>query len=132
MSDLYAPVSGEVIEVNSGVTANVQLLAEDPYDKGWLIKLKVDDPPQTAELLDLDAYEKQGGRRSSLTAARTDRLHSLCRDWNRAHRMAYIANTPDDVRVMLGAIGLDSLDQLFDMIPPSSGRKRPARDPAGA
>ena len=59
VSDLYAPVGGEVVEVNSAVTANVQLLAEDPYDKGWLIKVKVDEPPQTAELLDLDAYEKK-------------------------------------------------------------------------
>ena len=39
--------------------------------------------------------------------------------------MAYIANTPDDVRVMLRAIGLDSLDQLFDMIPPEFRLKRP-------
>src|SRR3954466_668729 len=39
--------------------------------------------------------------------------------------MAYIANTRDDVRVMLGAIGLDSLDQLFDMIPPEYRLKRP-------
>ena len=38
--------------------------------------------------------------------------------------MAYIANTPDDIRVMLGAIGLDSLDQLFDMIPPEFRLKR--------
>ncbi len=59
VSDLYAPVSGEVIEVNSAVTSNVQILAEDPYDKGWLIKVKLDQPPQTAELLDLDSYEKK-------------------------------------------------------------------------
>src|SRR4051794_13897159 len=39
--------------------------------------------------------------------------------------MAYIANTPDDVRVMLAAIGLDSLDQLFDMIPPEYRLRRP-------
>jgi glycine dehydrogenase subunit 1 len=39
--------------------------------------------------------------------------------------MAYIANTPDDVRVMLGAIGLDSLDQLFDLIPPEFRLQRP-------
>jgi glycine cleavage system H protein len=59
VSDLYAPVSGEVIEVNGSVTANVQLLAEDPFDKGWLIKVRLDQPPQTAELLDLDSYEKK-------------------------------------------------------------------------
>ena len=43
--------------------------------------------------------------------------------------MAYIANTPDDVRVMLGAIGLDSLDQLFDMIPPEYRLDRPLAIP---
>lgn len=43
--------------------------------------------------------------------------------------MAYIANTPDDVRVMLGAIGLDSLDQLFDMIPPEFRLDRPLAIP---
>ena len=39
--------------------SNVQLLAEDPFDKGWLIKVRLDQPPQTAELLDLDSYEKK-------------------------------------------------------------------------
>ena len=59
VSDLYAPVGGEVIEVNSAVSSDVQVLAEDPYDKGWLIKIRVDQPPQTAELLDLDTYESK-------------------------------------------------------------------------
>jgi glycine cleavage system H protein len=59
VSDLYAPVSGQVIEVNSNVTSNIQVLAEDPFDQGWLIKVKLDQPLQTAELLDLDAYEKK-------------------------------------------------------------------------
>jgi glycine cleavage system H protein len=59
VSDLYAPVSGEVIEVNSSVTSNVQVLAEDPFDKGWLIKVRLDQPPQTAELLDLNSYEQK-------------------------------------------------------------------------
>jgi glycine cleavage system H protein len=59
VSDLYAPIGGEVCEINTNVASNVQLLAEDPYDKGWLIKVKVDQPPNTSELLDLDAYEKR-------------------------------------------------------------------------
>ena len=59
VSDLYAPIGGEVIEINTDVASNVQILAEDPYDKGWLIKLNVDQPPKTSELLDLDAYEKR-------------------------------------------------------------------------
>jgi glycine cleavage system H protein len=59
VSDLYAPIGGEVVEVNAHVAKNVQLLAEDPYDKGWLIKVRVDDPSVIAGLMDLDAYEKK-------------------------------------------------------------------------
>jgi len=59
VSDLYAPIGGEVIEINTDVASNVQLLAEDPYGKGWLIKLKVDQPPGASELLDLDSYERK-------------------------------------------------------------------------
>ena len=59
VSDLYAPLGGEVIEVNSQVSSNIQLLAEDPYDKGWLIKIKVDPPLDTSELMGLDTYEKR-------------------------------------------------------------------------
>ena len=59
VSDLYAPLAGEVIEVNKQVASNVSLLAEDPYDKGWLIKIKVDQPVDTSGLMDLDTYETQ-------------------------------------------------------------------------
>ena len=57
VSDLYAPVSGEVVEVNDAVASDVQLLAEDPYTKGWLIKVKVADPSAVADLLDHAAYQ---------------------------------------------------------------------------
>jgi glycine cleavage system H protein len=57
VSDLYAPLAGEVVEVNQQITSNVALLAEDPYDNGWLIKIKLDQPVDTSALLDLAAYE---------------------------------------------------------------------------
>jgi len=57
VSDLYAPLSGKVIAVNQDVAANVQLLAEDPYDKGWLIKIKANQPAEMSQLMDLDTYE---------------------------------------------------------------------------
>lgn len=57
VSDLYAPVSGEVVAVNDAVAGDVQLLAEDPYTKGWLIKVKVADPAVVGSLLDHDAYQ---------------------------------------------------------------------------
>ena len=59
VSDLYAPIGGEVTEVNTAVVENVQLLADDPYDQGWLIKLKIADAAETAELMDFAAYEKK-------------------------------------------------------------------------
>ena len=59
VSDLYAPVGGEVVEVNTEVAENVQLLADDPYGKGWLIKVRVDDPAAVSQLMDHDAYEKK-------------------------------------------------------------------------
>ncbi len=59
VSDLYAPVGGEVVEVNQAVAADVQVLAEDPFEKGWLIKVRVDDPTAASNLLDHDAYQRQ-------------------------------------------------------------------------
>ena len=57
VSDLYAPVAGEVVEVNDAVAADVQILAEDPYTKGWLVKVRVADPSSLASLLSHDAYQ---------------------------------------------------------------------------
>lgn len=59
VSDLYAPIGGEVTEVNTAVVENVQLLTDDPYDQGWLIKLKISDGAETTELMDFAAYEKK-------------------------------------------------------------------------
>jgi glycine cleavage system H protein len=59
VSDLYAPVGGEVVAVNDAIKADVQKLAADSYTNGWLIKVKVDDPSSVSKLLDAATYEKQ-------------------------------------------------------------------------
>jgi glycine cleavage system H protein len=59
VSDLYAPLSGEVVEVNQAVVGDVQILAEDPYTRGWLVKIRVAPGVDLSELLDHDAYEKK-------------------------------------------------------------------------
>lgn len=59
VSDLYAPVSGEVVEVNAAVTSDVQLLAEDPYDKGWLLKIKLSNPEEVSSMMDFAAYQSK-------------------------------------------------------------------------
>ncbi|MEC3973694.1 glycine cleavage system protein GcvH [Amycolatopsis sp. H20-H5] len=53
VSELYAPLSGEVVEVNDAVTETPELINSDPFDQGWLLKVRTDDVP---ELLDAAAY----------------------------------------------------------------------------
>jgi glycine cleavage system H protein len=59
VSDMYAPFDGEVLEVNNDLVDNVQLLSDDPYGAGWLIKMRVDDPAAVSGLMDHGAYEKR-------------------------------------------------------------------------
>lgn len=55
-SDIYAPIGGEVVEVNPDVEADPSLVNTDPYGKGWIFKLKVKDEAQVSNLLDAAAY----------------------------------------------------------------------------
>jgi len=57
VSDVYAPVSGEVVEVNAALPGALETLGRDPYGAGWLVRLRPDDPAQLAGLLDEAAYE---------------------------------------------------------------------------
>ena len=59
VSDLYAPVLGEVIEVNSDLADQLEILSEDPYEKGWMIKVAMTDDTELAALMEHDAYAKQ-------------------------------------------------------------------------
>jgi glycine cleavage system H protein len=59
VSDLYAPVSGEIIEVNGALADELAALSEDPFGRGWMIKLKINDASKTESLLDRAAYEAQ-------------------------------------------------------------------------
>ena len=55
-SDIYAPISGEVIEVNPDVESDPSLVNTDPYGKGWIFKLKVKDVAHVSKLMDAAAY----------------------------------------------------------------------------
>ena len=59
VSQLYSPVDGEIIEVNSGLPDNLEVLNRDPYGEGWIIKVKVTDDASLGALLDYSAYQKQ-------------------------------------------------------------------------
>ena len=58
VSDLYAPVSGEVTEVNGELGSNPELVNSDPFGAGWMIKVKLGDAGQVGELLDAAGYEQ--------------------------------------------------------------------------
>lgn len=57
VSDLFMPVAGEVLEVNSAIADNPALVNEDPYGEGWMIKVKVNNPADVSALLDAAGYE---------------------------------------------------------------------------
>ncbi len=58
VSDLFMPISGEVLEFNSELEANPGLVNTDPYEAGWVVKVKMNDPAEVNELLDADNYKK--------------------------------------------------------------------------
>ncbi len=57
VSDLYAPVSGEIVEVNTALPGQLETLGKDPYGGGWIAKIKPDNPTEMAGLLDAAAYD---------------------------------------------------------------------------
>lgn len=57
VSDLYMPVSGEILEFNSELEDQPDLVNKDPYGKGWIIKVKIEDEAQLDGLLSADAYK---------------------------------------------------------------------------
>ena len=57
VSDLFAPVTGEVIEGNPGLIATPEVVNSDPYGAGWMLRIRLSDPGQLEQLLDAAAYE---------------------------------------------------------------------------
>ena len=57
VSDLFMPVSGEVLEVNADLEDHPELVNEDPYGKGWMVKIKMCELSELDELLDAEAYK---------------------------------------------------------------------------
>jgi len=56
VSDVVAPLSGEVVEINPAVGENPGLINEDPYGEGWLVKVRLSDPAERSTLLDAGSY----------------------------------------------------------------------------
>ena len=58
VADLYAPVSGEVIEINDNLDSSPDLVNSDPYIEGWIVKLKIDNNDEINELMNYDEYQE--------------------------------------------------------------------------
>ena len=58
VSDVYAPISGEVLAVNEALADNPEKINEDPYGDGWLAKVRLSDPSEADDLLDVAAYRE--------------------------------------------------------------------------
>lgn len=57
VSDLFMPVSGEIIEINEALEDNPEIVNEDPYGEGWMVKVKCNNPIKSENLLDAEAYK---------------------------------------------------------------------------
>ena len=57
VSDLFMPLSGEVVEFNEGLEDDPEIVNKDPYDKGWIIKISITDQSQIEDLLDAQVYQ---------------------------------------------------------------------------
>jgi glycine cleavage system H protein len=58
VSDVIAPLSGEVTEVNEGLSSSPENVNDDPYGEGWMVRVKLSDPSELDDLMDADAYEE--------------------------------------------------------------------------
>ena len=58
VSDVIAPLSGEVTEVNDGLSDSPEKVNEDPYGEGWMVRVRLNDPSEVQDLMDADAYEE--------------------------------------------------------------------------
>jgi glycine cleavage system H protein len=58
VSDLIAPLSGEVVEVNRKVVDTPETVNDDPYGEGWLVRIRLGDPSEVESLLDVEAYKQ--------------------------------------------------------------------------
>jgi glycine cleavage system H protein len=57
VSDVIAPLSGEIVAVNEALSDGPEVVNEDPYGQGWLVRVKLSDPSETEQLLDASSYE---------------------------------------------------------------------------
>lgn len=61
VSEIFSPVSGKIIEINTAINDNPSIVNTDPYEAGWILKIKPSNPDELGKLLDSEAYKNQIG-----------------------------------------------------------------------
>ncbi|MDD4210035.1 MAG: glycine cleavage system protein GcvH [Bacteroidales bacterium] len=61
VSDMYMPISGEILEFNEALEADPAIINTDPYGEGWIIKIKITNPTEIKDLMDATAYKAELG-----------------------------------------------------------------------
>ena len=61
VSDVIAPLSGEIVEVNEALTSAPEAINDDPYDSGWMVRVRLSDPSEVDSLMDAAAYQESLG-----------------------------------------------------------------------
>lgn len=61
VEEVYSPISGRVFEVNNALADSPELINQDPYEAGWLVKIEPSNPSEISDLMDADAYEEYVG-----------------------------------------------------------------------
>ena len=62
VSDVYAPLSGEIVEVNTALGDAPEAINDDPYGEGWMVRVRLSDPSEADSLMDANAYKESLGR----------------------------------------------------------------------
>ena len=106
VSDVIAPLSGEILEVNAAVADAPETVNDDPYGEGWLVRVRLTDPGEVESLMDAEAYRRHLAEQDDRRAARP---------------VSYLSLTDRDRDAMLDAIGVSSVEELFADIPRGCG-----------
>ncbi|ROL61259.1 glycine cleavage system protein GcvH [Bacteroidetes/Chlorobi group bacterium ChocPot_Mid] len=62
VADMLAPVSGKIVEINKSINDNPEIVNNDPYGEGWMVKIEMSDPSEVNKLMDVDAYKQLIGQ----------------------------------------------------------------------
>ena len=62
VADMYAPIGGKILEINDGLNDNPEVVNEDPYEKGWIVKIEVENSSEYDSLMDPSSYKESIGQ----------------------------------------------------------------------